>query len=76
MNEFQVADLTAYLDRVNTLNDFDLAWRWTPRTTPVPEIEVYEIADGHVLAEGNRDNIIDRVKRDLHLWNLKDPDDV
>jgi len=68
-----VKELTAYVDRINRANDFDLAWRWTGHGEE-PTIEVYEEADRHTLCGGTRDNIIENLRESLPDWDLCDPD--
>jgi hypothetical protein len=70
-----IKEITKYIDRVNALNDFDLAWRWHPDTRTEPEVEVYEDADRHILCIAPPDKVIETIKRYMADWGLEDPDE-
>lgn len=64
-------ELTEYIDRLNAVNDFDLAWHWTGNGYS-RSIEVYEEEERHTLAVGTIDTIIDHIKVNLPDWGLED----
>ena len=64
-------ELQEYLDRLNAVNDFDLAWEWAGAESE-PYIRVFEEADDHELCSGSETDIIERVRDSLGFWGLED----
>jgi len=64
-------ELQEYLDRLNALNDFDLAWEWDG-DDETPFIRVFEEAEDHELCSGSKEDIIEKVRDSLGFWGLED----
>lgn len=64
-------ELWQYIDRLNDINDFDLAWEWKGQDDE-PWVRVYEQAENHELCGGSMDNIQERIRKALPGWHLQD----